>query len=266
MIIIGENINATHKKVSEALQARDEIFFRELAQQQAEAGASVIDCNTGAQPATEEEDMIWTIGIIQDAVNIPIAVDSANPAVLRAGLEAYRGDQRLMINSINFEQGRFERVLPLVKEFHTQVVALVMSEQGMPRTKDDRVNTARRLIDALTQAGVAPEDIFVDPIVTPIGADATFGRQILDAISEIKEYSPQGHVTCGLSNVSYGLPQRRLVNRTFLAMAMARGLDSAIVNPLDSQLMASVCAAEALLGQDEFCLNYIGASRAGKLD
>ena len=265
MIIIGELINATRKKVGEALKARDAGFFTSLACAQDEAGADVIDVNAGADPSTELEDMRWAIGVVQEATAKPLAIDSPSPTVLRAGLESHQGKARPMLNSVTLEADRLESVAALAVEFQTQVVALAMGEAGMPCGQADRVHNAKRLIDELTARGVAPEDIFVDPVITPVSTDPTNGGAILGAIRQIRDYSPQGHVTCGLSNISFGLPERKLVNRTFLALALGAGLDSAIMDPLDREIMAVVYAAEALLGRDDFCMNYVMASREGKL-
>lgn len=265
MIIIGELINATRKKVGAALATRDAAFFQELAKAQDEAGADIIDVNVGADPATELDAMQWAVGLVQEATSKPLAIDSPSPEVLRAGLEAYEGDGRLTINSITLEEGRFDTVATLVGEFSTQVVALAMTETGMPCSKADRVESAQKLIDGLTARGVPADHIFVDPVITPVSTQPDVGPMLLEAIAEIRAYSPEGHVTCGLSNVSFGLPERRLLNRTFLAQAMAAGLDSAILDPLDKPTMATILAAEALLGHDEFCMEYVTASREGKL-
>jgi 5-methyltetrahydrofolate--homocysteine methyltransferase len=258
-------INATRKKVGEALKSRDSAFFEDLARRQDEAGADIIDVNAGADPATELDDMKWAVSVVQAATDKPLAIDSPDPEVVRAGLEIYTGDQQLMVNSITLEPDRFEPVAAIVAEAGTQVIALAMTESGMPCSKDERVEAAQKLIDGLTERGIPPERIFVDPVVTPVSTMPDVGPMMLDAIAEIREYSPEGHVTCGLSNVSYGLPERKLLNRVFLCAAMGAGLDSAILDPLDAGIMATVLAAEALLGHDEFCMEYVMASREGKL-
>ena len=265
MIIIGELINATRKKVGKALANRDAALFQGLAKAQDEAGADIIDVNVGADPETELEAMKWAVGLVQEVTSKPLAIDSPSPEVLRAGLEAYEGDGRLMINSITLEEGRFDAVAALVSEFSAQVVALAMTETGMPRGKAERVDSAQKLIDGLTERGVPADRIFVDPVVTPVSCESNVGPMLLEVIADIRAYSPEGHVTCGLSNVSYGLPERKLLNRTFVAQAMAAGLDSAIIDPLDKPIMATIVAAEALLGRDDFCMEYLTASREGKL-
>ncbi|MBZ5718911.1 MAG: dihydropteroate synthase [Acidobacteriia bacterium] len=260
MLIIGELINCTRKKVGEAAQKRDAEFFCELARKQAAAGAHMLDVN-GGLPEQEVELLSWLVDLVQGAVEIPLCLDSADPQALMKALP--RCKQRPMVNSITDEPARWA-MLPVLKEHRPKVIALCLSEAGMPRGVEDRVATASRLVDRLTAEGFALDDIYVDPCVMPI-ATSPQSRDLLAAVSQIVARYPGIHISAGVSNISFGLPVRKLVNETFLLLLMAHGLDAAIVDPCDAQLMMNVAAAEALLGRDGHCKSYLRAYRDGKL-
>jgi 5-methyltetrahydrofolate--homocysteine methyltransferase len=171
-----------------------------------------------------------------------------------------------MINSITDEPARLQAILPLLKEYRARVVALCMGTSAPPAGVEDRVLTAGRLVDRLTAEGIPFEDIYVDPCVLPVSTGPEHGRAVAEAIGQITTRYPGVHTSVGLSNVSFGLPLRKLLNEVFLVLLMARGLDTAIVDPCDRQLMANIAAAEALLGRDEYCVQYLRAYRQGKLE
>jgi cobalamin-dependent methionine synthase I len=260
MLIIGELINCTRKKVGEAAQKRDAEFFKDLARKQALAGAHMLDVNAGL-PEQEVELLSWLVDLVQGVVDIPLCLDSADPEAITKALPLCK--QRPMVNSISDEPARWA-LLPVLKEYHPRVIALCLAESGVPNGVDDRVATASRLIDRLTKEGFALDDIYVDPCVMPI-ATGPQGRHLLAAVGEIVGRYPGVHVSAGVSNVSFGLPVRKLLNETFLQLLMAHGLDAAIVDPCDQQLMMCVAAAEALLGRDANCKGYLRAYREGKL-
>jgi len=264
MLVIGERINATRKAVKEALSSRDAAFIRGEAAAQAEAGADYIDVNGGTSPAAERENMIWLVEEVQAAASLPLCLDSANAEVIEEGLKRHRNG-RALVNSISMEKGRHESVLPLVKEHGAQVVALALDDSGIPRGADDRLRVVAKIVEEVERAGIALSDVFIDPLVMALSADQGAARLALEVVAGIKKRWPELKTTCGLSNISFGLPRRRLLNRTFLAMLMAFGLDSAIVDPLDEKLMAAVHAGRALCGLDEFCMGYIRAHRSGRL-
>jgi 5-methyltetrahydrofolate--homocysteine methyltransferase len=171
-----------------------------------------------------------------------------------------------MINSITGEAARFDAVLPLVKKFGTKVIALCMAGSGPPAGLEDRLAAGANLVDRLTARGVALDDIYVDPCVLPVSTGPEHGGAVAEAVGQIRARYPGAHISVGLSNVSFGLPVRKLLNETFLVLLMSRGLDAAIADPCDGQLMANIAAAEALLGRDEYCAGYLRAFRAGKLE
>jgi 5-methyltetrahydrofolate--homocysteine methyltransferase len=264
MLIVAERLNSTRKAVARAIAERDVAFVREETRRQAEAGADYIDINVAAAGGDEVADMEWAVRAAQEATDLPLCVDSPNPAALAAGLAAHRGPP--MVNSISGEQARMAAVLPLVKEHDAAVVALTIEDAGMPSLADDRVRIARAIVERLTSEGVTADRIYVDALVRAVSTEPMQGRELLDAMRRIRAEFPEAHLISGLSNISFGLPSRSLLNRTFLAMAVAAGMDAAILDPLDRRLMSAVCAAQALLGEDEFCMNYLTAHRAEALE
>ena len=262
MFIVGERINATRKRIGEAIQKRDTELIRQEALRQVDAGADVVDVNGGFE-GRDVEHLPWLVQVVQEAVDVPLCLDSPNVEALRRALPLCR--QQPMINSITDEPERQEQLIPLVKEYKPKVIALCMSSSGLPSGVEDRLEIATRLVDRLTDAGVPPEDIYVDPGIFPISSAPEQPASALEALGLVTARYPRIHTIGGMSNVSFGLPLRKLLNTVFLTMAMARGLDSAIVDPTDQQLMASIAAAEALLGRDEYCAGYLRAYRQGKL-
>jgi 5-methyltetrahydrofolate--homocysteine methyltransferase len=249
MLIIGELINCTRKKVGAAAAARDVEFFKEIALRQVNAGADMLDVN-GGLPGQELDVLPWLVNIVQEA--------------LRRALP--RCKQRAMINSITDEPARIAALMPVLKEFRPKIIALCLGEAGPPETAEQRVTHATHLVDLLTAEGYALDDIYVDGCVLPVSTGPEHGKGLLDAVGQITARYPGIHASAGVSNVSFGLPLRKLLNETFAVLLMARGLDAGIVDPCDQQLMANIRAAEALLGRDEYCANYLRAFREGKLE
>jgi 5-methyltetrahydrofolate--homocysteine methyltransferase len=235
-----------------------------VAKDQHEAGADYIDVNAGTFVGQESEYVNWLVQNVQEIVDGPCCIDSPDPQAIEKALAVHKGTA--MINSISLEKERFEALLPIVSAHECQIVALCMSDSGMPETAEDRFAIAQDLVNKLVQNKVKEENIYVDPLVQPVSTNDTYGREFLKAINMIMTQIPGVHTICGLSNISYGLPKRGLLNRTFMSMAIAHGLDGAIVNPLDKQMMATIAASDALAGNDQFCMNYLNAYRAGALE
>ena len=261
MIIIGELINASRKAIGAAIEAQDADAIQQVAKDQAEAGADFIDVNAGIFVGKEPQYLKWLVQTVQEVTDTPCAIDSPDPAAIEAALNVHKGIP--MINSISLEKERYDNLMPIVAGTDMKVVALCMSDEGMPQTVDDRLKIAEKLVNGLVQNNVSIENIFVDPLVQPLSVNDLFGLEFLNAIELIMKRFEGVHTACGLSNISYGLPARKFMNQTFMAMAIAKGLDGAIVNPLDKKMMANIIAAEALVGKDNFCMDYLKAYRAG---
>lgn len=264
MKLIGEKINGTRKKVAQAIAERNTAVIQELAINQTKAGASWLDVNAGTHPDQEPDDLIWLINTIQAVVDTPLCLDSANPEALRVAIRAV--NKTPMINSISGEPQRLEGILPLVAEYGCEVIALCMDDKGIPQTAEGRLEVIRKVFDETRRLSVPDDKVYVDPLVMTIATDTQAGRTILDTIRAIRAEFPQAHISTGLSNISFGLPVRPLINRTFLVLAMEAGMDTAIVDPNDRELQAAMIAADLLLGNDKHCLRYTRAYRAGLLE
>ena len=262
--IIAERINMTRKRIREEVWARNAEYIAKQTRRQEKAGATHIDINAGGDPAKEIADMEWTAAIVMEATELPIAFDSSNPDALRAGLEICNRAGTI-INSITAETERVEGVLPLVKEYGTGVVCLTMDDGGMPEDLEGRVRITRDLAKLLQENGITLDRAYVDHLVRPASTNPGQARHILDAIAATKQEFPALHICLGLSNISYGLPGRNNLNRAFLAMLVASGADGAITDPCEEGMMNTLLSARAALGLDDFCMEYIQASRAGKL-
>jgi 5-methyltetrahydrofolate--homocysteine methyltransferase len=265
MIIIGEKINSTNKAARAAIESLDTEFVQDMARKQYDAGAAYIDLNAGMFVDGEADKLEWLVKTAQEAVDAPLSIDSPNPVAIERALKAVKTIKPI-INSITDEKERFNSILPLILQYNTGIVALCMDDSGMPETAEERLAIADRLIASLTSKGVDISDIYIDPMVRPIGTGSHYGRVALETISRVRAEFPEVHITCGLSNISFGIPERKLMNRTFLIAAMAAGMDGAILDPLDKKLMSFVYATEALLGKDDFCMNYLMKFREGLLE
>ncbi len=263
MLIVGELINTSRKAIREAVETRDAGYIQKVACQQAAAGADYLDVNCGNMVGQEIEIMRWLVETIQQAVDTPLCIDSPDEGALRAGLSLLKPGYKPMVNSISAEEKRYKAVIPLVKEFGAKIVALCIEDAGMPTTAEDRLRIATSLVEALEKDGVAQEDIYLDPLIKPLSTNDKHGREVLDAIRLIKDRFPAVHFTCGLSNISYGLPNRAVLNRLFVVQTMTVGMDSYILNPTDKAMMGLVYASQALLGQDRYCTRYLKAHRSG---
>lgn len=261
MIIIGELINTSRKDVAAAVENNDSAFIQELAKKQVEAGAHYVDINAGTRLKDEEAILPWLVEVVQNAVDAPLCLDSPNSKAICEALKKHKG--RALINSITDEKERFHQILPLVVEYNARVVALCMNDEiGMPDTADQRMVIVDSLAEKLTAAGVKEDDIFFDPLIKPIAVNINYGNEVLEAIARIKENYSRVHVTCGLSNISYGLPGRKEVNQAFLVLCMGKGMDSAIIDPLDDRLMSLLVSTKALLGKDRYCRDYLKYRRS----
>jgi len=257
VLIVGEKINTSRRAVAEAVERGDREYVVGLARRQAEAGAHYIDVNAGTFVDREAELLGWLVETVQSEVDLPLCLDSPSPVALAEAMKRHRGEP--LINSISLERDRFDALLPVITSSPCSVVALCMAETSMPRTVEERVGVGSELVHRLVGHGVPLEKIYVDPLVQPVAVDTEMGRAALGAIRGIMADSPGVNTICGLSNISFGLPARRVINRNFLALAMGCGLSAAIVDPTDGRLMSTLLSVEMLLGRDEYCENFITA-------
>ena len=264
MLIIGERINSSRKSIAEAIVSRNEAVIQAEARAQAEAGAGYIDVNAGSFVGEEERHLRWVIEVAQEATDRPLCIDSPDHAVIKAVLPVLK--QAPMINSITLEPSRLEAILPLVIEYKARLIGLCQAEDAMAESSEDKLALAHRLVEAVTASGLPLNDFYIDPLVYPLATNPSSALATLDAIEGIMKAFPGVHTTCGLTNISYGLPLRKLVNRSFLTAAMVRGLDSAIIDPTDKKLYGSLKAALMVMGKDDFCMEYVTAFRGGRLE
>ncbi len=280
-ITIAERINATRKNIREAIEKRDAEAIKAEAVAQAAAGASLIDVNGGTRPDEERANLDWLIDIVAGATDKPLCVDSANPSLLEEaaakisskrncpppenGLEP-DGAPWLLLNSLSAEKDKYDGVLPVAIRHKASVVALLMDDSGMPEDAAKRIETGKALVKRLVSDGVPEKRIFTDPLIMPAGVNPALAAGILKAVRALRDEFPGIRITCGLTNVSHGLPARHLLNRTYLAMLIASGLDSAIMDPTDIKLRSALRAALALTDKDPFCSDYIRDYRKNLLD
>ena len=270
---------AMHKGISDnpAEQAEGAAYVHYEAWRQAKAGAHFMDLNADEisyHLEIQKNAMAWLVRTTQEVSPVPPSVDSSNPEIIAAGLAEYDGRAgRPLLNSVALE--RLE-TLDLVKEHNSRVIVTAAGAEGMPQDAEERVANVKQLMEAVQSAGIPLSDVYIDCLVFPIAVDPQYGNHYLDAVREIrKTYGPEVHITGGLSNVSFGLPKRKLVNDTFIYLSLEAGVDSGIIDPIQSKIGEVFnldvdsegvrLAREMLLGEDEFCVNYIQAWRDGKL-
>jgi 5-methyltetrahydrofolate corrinoid/iron sulfur protein methyltransferase len=266
MLVIGEKINASNKAVGEAIARRDGEFVAKLAQDQASAGVDFIDINSGAGKGASHNETAaieWLVEAVQAATDKPLTIDSESPDVIEAGIRKYHGE-KLMINSVTAEKSSLESIGSLAARHQANLVALAMGEDGIPETVEKRLAACDIIMAHLTEMGMSAEQVFFDPLVLPISVDTNQGLVTLKTIEQIKSRYPQAKTVMGLSNISYGLPGRKLINRSFLLMAAYAGLDAAILDPLDAKMMSVIRVADMLTGKDT-SRGYLKAHRRGAI-
>lgn len=258
MILIGERINAGFKDIGRAVREKDPRPVQEWARRQAAAGANYLDVNIGAV-SKDPRDMAWLVKVVQEAVPTPISVDSTQPEVLKAGLEALDGRSAL-VNSTTADEGKLSRVIPLAVEYGAALLGVAMDERGSPRDVARRVENGAKIFAAAVEAGLTPDRIFLDPVLMPIRFMQDQCPKVLEAIREYTLLSdPPPHISVGLSNIRSEAKERKLLARTFLVMAMAVGLDAAICDVLDEELLAAAATAELVLNREIYSDDYLRA-------
>jgi 5-methyltetrahydrofolate--homocysteine methyltransferase len=258
-VIIGERINPTGKKrLAAALKDRDFDFIIREAIRQVEAGAHIIDVNVGAPGIVEEDLLPEVVKRVAEAVDVPICIDSSNLAALEAALKVCPG--RPLLNSTTGEKKNLDVVLPLAKKYNVPVIGLVNDERGIPKDVDTRVAIAKKILDRAVSLGIAPEDILIDVLVLPIGADTETCKVTFDTARRVSEELGL-NIVVGASNVSHGLPDRKIINTAFFALGAACGMTAYIADPTVIEITQTILAADLLLGKDEWAGNYIAFYR-----
>ena len=261
-LIVGELINSSRKIIRDSIENRDNSYIRNIAKQQVEAGANYLDVNCCEVLKDEMDAMRWLIDTIFEVVDVPLCIDTPNPEVMELGLSLARNGKSL-VNSLTGEKERYLVMLPLALKYNAAVCALSMDDQGVSDTTHDRLRVTRKLVNDLTRDGMDLSDIYLDLLVQPVATKDRNGVEMLEAVRIVKKEFPDIHVICGLSNISYGLPNRKILNRVFMIQAMTMGVSAFILDPLDRVLMGYLYASQALLGRDEFCKSYLNAHRKG---
>jgi 5-methyltetrahydrofolate--homocysteine methyltransferase len=257
--IIGERINPTgRKKLQEELKAGNFDTVKADAIAQIEAGAVILDVNAGVPGADEPTLLVQMIEVLTELTDVPLCIDTANVEALEAALKVYSG--KALVNSVNGEEEKLETVLPLIKQYDAAVIGLTMDDEGIPKTLEKRIEIAGNIIDRATGLGIAAEDIVIDPLAMSVGADDQAGKMALDAVEAIVQKFGV-NITMGCSNISFGMPDRELLNGAFLAMAIRCGLTCPITNPLLEEVVISISAADLAMGRDEYAMNWIEGFR-----
>ncbi|OLB80573.1 MAG: methyltetrahydrofolate cobalamin methyltransferase [Chloroflexi bacterium] len=259
-VIIGERINPTGRKVL-AAEMKDGVMdrVRSDAQAQTAAGAHMLDVNAGIPAIDEPALLVAAIKAVMEVTDIPICIDSSIIEALEAGLSAYEG--KALVNSVTAEEDRMERILPLVKKHGAAVIGMANDETGITMVPEERLALARRIVERAADHGIPQEDVIIDPIAMTVAADPTCGLITLETMRLIRD-KLGNNMTCGASNVSFGLPDRPAVNAAFLPLAMHAGLTCAITNPLEAQVRRAILAGDLLLGHDEYAMRWISNFRA----
>jgi len=263
MIIVGERLNSSRRSVLQALEQKDIKYLVDQAQRQEKAGASYIDLNSAALLDKEEETLQWAIPLLQKELNVPLSIDTPNPEAMEVGLKYHEG--QALLNSLSGESKKIKAFLPMIKEYRPRVVVLCLDDNGLPKSSNQELSIADKMLTLLDKEGLSIEDIFVDPLVHPVGVDRKAVTLFLESLEKIKKKFPLVKTIAGISNVSFGLPRRKLLNRVFLVLALQKGLDAAILDPFDKGVLAALNAAEALMEKDPGLKNYLTSIRSGKL-
>lgn len=263
MIIIGEKINGSIPSVAEAIAKRDAEFIKDRAMAQTQAGATFIDCCASVPEVQEVETLHWMIDCIQEVTDLPISVDSPSAAVLA---EAYKFCKKPgLFNSVSGEGSKIDVIFPIMRDNPGwEVIALLSDDTGIPKSATDRLNVFDKIMTKAKEYEISPSRIHIDPLVEMLCTSENGIETNTTVISTVREKYPAIHITAAVSNISFNLPVRKMINLGFTVLAMNAGLDSAILDPTNRDMMGLIYATEALLGQDDYCMEYISAYREGR--
>jgi 5-methyltetrahydrofolate--homocysteine methyltransferase len=261
VIIIGEKINGSIPKTGAAIAEGNEKYIKNLARKQSAAKASFLDVCASVSPEKELETLKWLIDLVQGESDLPISLDSPNAGVFAEAVKFCKKPG--LINSVSMEGDKIGKIFPVIADSGWGCVALLCDNNGIPKTVEQRVGIFQDILKKAEEYKIEPSRIYVDPVVQMLCASDDGILQIIETIKKVKKICPDVHVTSGASNISFNLPLRKFINRSFIILCMEAGMDSAIVDPTNEDMLALIYAAEALLGKDEMCMEYIGAYRDG---
>lgn len=261
MIIIGEKINGAIPSVAEAITQKDSDFIKNLAKTQADAGAHFIDVCASTDVGIEMETMKWLIDLVQEATDTPIAVDSPSAEICAESIKFCKRPG--LVNSVSMEGDKIDVIFSAIADSKWGCAALLCDDTGIPKSGEQRMEVFAAIMEKAKAYNIEPSRLHIDPLVEMLCTSEDGINTILDVIGKIKAKYPAIHVTGGASNISFNLPARKFVNQAFLVLAMGAGMDSAIINPLHKHMMGLIYATEALKGNDEYCIEYIGGFRKG---
>jgi 5-methyltetrahydrofolate corrinoid/iron sulfur protein methyltransferase len=260
MFIIGELINGMYKQVGQAIQNKDKSVIQGIAQKELAAGCAALDLNCGPASRNQVSDMVWLVETVQEITDKPLCLDSTKANAIEEGLKAAKN--KAIINSTSADQQKLDTIVPLALKYKSGLIGLTLDKKGVPQDKDRRLELAATIVADCQAKGFPLEDLYIDPVVLPVNVAQAQLEDTLKALAEFKIISqPRPKTVVGLSNVSQGTKERSLVNRIFLVMAVANGLDAAILDPLDNELMDSLIAAELILNKQIYCESFLQAYR-----
>ena len=261
MLVIGERINGMFEDVKAAVRDQNKSIIQDLAKRQLECGANVLDINVGTAARDREAAMKWLVEVVQEVTDAPLALDNPKPAVIKSVIGSC--SNKVFINSTDGSEAKMGELFPLAAEHNASIIALTMNEEGVPPTADKRVEIAATIFMAAMEHGITNEDLYIDSIILPCNVPGkTVSLEVLEAIRQIQFLSdPPPHTVLGLSNVSQSTQERPLINRTYLVMVIAAGLDAAILDPMDTELVDAMITAEMLMGRSLYCDSFLKAYR-----
>jgi len=260
MYIIGERINGTYPDVKRAIQEKNADFFKDLARKQVEAGADAIDINVGPAVKDRQAGMLWLVETVRSVTDVTLSIDTAKWDIMKAVVPQVPGE--VLINSSKADPEIAAEYVGLAVEHNASMIGLTLDAEGVPASVEKRVELGAQLITIAMEGGLPVDRLFVDTIILPVNASPKTPPTCLGAISQLRAFAdPPPHLVLGLSNVSQKCNNRELINRTFLAMCIAQGLDAAILDPLDTELMNTAITAEMLLEKNIYCDSYLEAAR-----
>lgn len=258
MFIVGELINGMYKEVGQAIKAKNKKTIQDLAKVQSDVGASALDVNCGPASNKPKDDMKWLVETIQEVVDTPLCLDSTKPDVIEAGLSIAKN--KTVINSTSADKEKLDILVPMAKKFNSLLIGLTMNKKGVPQDKLQRIELAAEIITSCQENNFSVTDLYLDPLVLPVNVAQAQAEEVIETLREFKLLSsPAPKTIVGLSNISQGTVQRSLINRTFLIMTQSAGLDGAILDPLDKDLMDALICANLILNKQIYCDSFLDA-------